>query len=83
MNIISKTIKGKEYMYQKNYTILCNSEKQAKKLAEHLNKNNENAMGNFKLKDNEIWHDYKIDMYDNEPIYKLKSSKNKISIIRL
>lgn len=83
MNIISKTVKGKEYCYSKNHTILCNSEKQAKKLAEHLNNNNDSAIGDFKLKDNEIWYDYKIDKYDSEPIYKLKNSKNKISIIRL
>lgn len=83
MNIISKTIKGKEFLYSKNYTILCNSEKQAKKLAEHLNNNNDSAVGDFKLKDNEIWYDYEIDKYDNAPIYKLKTTKNKISIIRL
>lgn len=83
MIIISKAIKGKEFLYNRNFTILCNSEKQAKKLAEHLNNNNDNAIGDFKLKDNEIWHDYKIDIYDNEPIYKLKNSKNKISITML
>lgn len=83
MYIISKTIKGKEFAYSKYYTILCNSEKQAKQLAEHLNKNNEDTIGDFKLKDNEIWYDYKIDKYDNEPIYKLKNTRNKISIIRL
>ena len=83
MNIISKTIKGKEYCYSKNHTILCSSEKQAKKLAEHLNNNNDNAIGDFKLKDNEIWYDYEIDKYDNEPVYKLKNTKNRISIIRL
>ena len=83
MNIISKTIKGKEFSYSKNHTILCNSEKQAKKLAEHLNNNNDNAIGDFKLKDNEIWYDYEIDKYDNEPVYKLKNTKNRISIIRL
>lgn len=83
MNIISKTIKGKEFVYSKNYTILCNSEKEAKILAKHLNNNNDSVIGDFKLKDNEVWHDYKIDKYDSEPIYKLKNTKNKISIIRL
>lgn len=83
MNIISKTIKGKEFMYSKKFMILCNSEKQAKQLAKHLNDNNDKTNGIFKLNENEIWHNYIIDMYDSQPTYKLKTTKNKISIIEL
>lgn len=53
------------------------------KLFVSLLKNQTISIGIFKLKENEIWRDYKIDIYDNAPIYKLKNSKNKISIIRL
>lgn len=83
MNIISKAIKGKEFMYSKKFMILCNSEKQAKTLAKHLNDNNNSAIGDFKLKDNEVWCDYIIDKYDSEPTYRLKTTKNKISIVKL
>lgn len=80
MFIISKTIKGQEYLYSNKFTILCNSKKQADKLAEHLNLHNEDSMGDFKLKDNEIWYTYEIDQYDTPPRYKLSCTKNKISI---
>ena len=83
MNIISKTIKGKEFSYSKKFMILCNSEKQAKTLAKHLNDNNDNTIGIFKLKDNEVWCDYIIDKYDSEPAYRVKTTKNKISIVEL
>ena len=81
MYIISKTIKGKEYIYWKKYSILCNSKKQAEKLAEHLNNHNEDTNGDFKLKDDEYYKVYEIDNYDPIPRYKLKSTKNKITLV--
>lgn len=81
MFIISKTIKGKEFVYSTNHSILCKDKKQADKLADFLNKNNNNTIGNFKLKDNEIYHVYEIDKYDTPPRYRLKTTKNKISIV--
>ena len=82
MDIIAKTIKGKEFIYSNKTSILCTNEKQAFKLAEFLN-NNEISNNAFKLKDNEIWHNYKIDMYDNQPKFKIKTTKNKISVIEI
>lgn len=81
MFIISKTIKGKEFVYSKNYTILCKNEKQARVLAKHLNEHNDSAIGDFKLKENELWFVYEIDKYDTTPRYRLKVTKNKISIV--
>lgn len=83
MYIISKAKKGQEFLYSKDFMIECKSEKQAKELAKHLNENNETTTGIFKLKESETWHDYKIDIYDSAPVYKVKTTKNKISIIRL
>lgn len=80
MYIISKTQKGREYLYSTEHSILCNSEKQAKMLAEHLNNHNETAMGDFKLKENEIWYVYQIDKYSTPPRYKISTTKGKISI---
>lgn len=80
MYIISKTIKGKEYLYSNKHSILCKSEEQAIQLAKHLNEHNDSTTGDFKLKDNEIWHVYKIDKYDTQPRYKLSSTNGKISI---
>ena len=80
MYIISKTVKGQEYLYSNKYSILCKSEKQANQLAKHLNEHNDNTTGDFKLKDNEIWHVYKIDKYDTPPKYRLSSTNGKISI---
>lgn len=81
MFIISKTIKGKEFVYSKNYTILCKNEKQARILAKHLNEHNESSIGYFKLKENEIWYVYEIDKYDTTPRYKLKNTKGRVSIV--
>ena len=81
MFIVSKTIKGKEFIYNNSYSILCKNEEQANKLARFLNENNDTTSNDFKLKDNEIWHTYKIDRYDTRPRYELKTTKNKISII--
>ena len=81
MFIISKTIKGKEYLYSNKHSILCKNEKQAQQLASFLNNNNNDTIGDFKLKDNELYYVYEIDQYDTQPRYKLKSTKNKISIV--
>lgn len=83
MFIISKTIKGKEFIYSTKYSILCKSKKQAKQLADFLNKNNEDTIGNFKLKENETWWVYEIDKYDAPPRYRLSTTKNKIKIVEL
>lgn len=81
MFIISKTIKGQEYVYSNKYSVLCSTKKQAVTLAEFMNKNNDTALGDFKLKDNELWHVYQIDKYDTPARYRLKCTKNKISIV--
>ena len=80
MFIISKTIKGKEFMYSNKYSILCNSQKQAQALARFLNEHNDTALNDFKLKDNELWYVYEIDQYDTAPQYKISQTKGKISI---
>lgn len=80
MFIISKTIKGKEFMYSNKYSILCNSQKQAQVLARFLNEHNDTALNDFKLKDNELWYAYEIDKYDTVPRYKISQIKGKISI---
>lgn len=81
MFIISKTTKGQEYLYSNKYSVLCRSEIQARVLAEHLNKYKHTLLGDFKLKDNELYYVYEIDQYDTPPRYKLKSTKNKITIV--
>lgn len=81
MFIISKTIKGKEYLYSNKYSILCKNKEQANQLASFLNKNNNTSISDWKLKDNELYYVYEIDNYDTQPRYKLKSTKNKISIV--
>jgi len=80
MFIVAKTIKGKEFIYANESSIYCKNENQAKKLAEHLNKNNESAIGKWKLNENELWFVYEIDNYSAIPTYRLKNTKNKISI---
>lgn len=80
MFIVSKTIKGKEFVYSGNHSILCEDEKQAQKLAHFMNNHNDTALDIFKLKDDEIWHVYEIDKYDTPARYKLKNTKSKISI---
>ena len=80
MIIISKTIKGKEFMYSNKYSILCNNQKQAQALAKFLNEHNDTTIDDFKLKDNELWYVYEIDNYDTIPRYKISQTKGKISI---
>lgn len=79
--IIAKTLKGKEFMYSNNYSILCGSKKECEILARHLNNNNDSAINDFKLKDNEIWYVYEIDNYSSTPKYKLINTKGKISVV--
>lgn len=81
MFIVAKTIKGKEFLRSKTYSILCNNKKQAEKLAKFLTENNEHNCNEWKLKDGEIYRAYEIDSYDAQPLYRLKSTKNKISIV--
>ncbi len=50
MFIISKTIKGQEYLYSNKYSILCKNKKQAMQLSSFMNKENASAIGDFKLK---------------------------------
>ena len=78
---MAKACKGEEFMYKKSSMILCKSKKQAEKLAEFLNENNETTNGEWKLKDNEIWWVYEIDKYDTTPLYKIKTTKGKIVIV--
>lgn len=80
MYIVAKTIKGKEYIYNNNYSILCSSKNIANKLCKHLIDNNKSAINEWQLKDNETWFVYQIDKYDKQPRYKLTSTKNKITI---
>lgn len=81
MYIISKTIKGQEFIYSTKHSILCKNEKQARELANFMNKNDDTALDQFKLKEDELWFVYEIDMYDTPARYRLKSTKNKISIV--
>lgn len=81
MYIISKTIKGKEYIYSNKHSILCRSREEALKLSSFLNKNNNDTIGDFKLKEDEYYKLYEIDEYDPIPRYKLKSTKNKITLV--
>lgn len=83
MFIISKTIKGNEYLYSKKHSILCRSKVQAEKLANFLNTHNDTALDTFKLKNNEIWYTYQIDDFDAPPRYKLKTTKNAIKIVSI
>ena len=80
MYIISKTIKGKEFVYYTKYSILCKNKQQAEKISTFLNEHNDTANGLFKLQDQEVWHVYQIDKYDTPPRYKVTNTKNKISI---
>lgn len=79
--ITSKSIKGKEFWFSMDYSILCKDKEQADKLTKHLNNNNNTAIGKFKLKDNEIWFTHEVGDFEKSYIpYKLKSTKNKITI---
>lgn len=83
MFYVSKAIKGKEFLHSREFSILCNSKKQAEKLAEYLNKNNETCLiDSWKLKDTEVWFVYEHgDWYSDYIPYKLKSTRGKISIV--
>jgi hypothetical protein len=78
--MVAKTIKNHEYIYNKRFTILCKSKKQAEKLAENLIKNNETCLlDNWKLKENETWWVYECE--SESPLWKLKSTNGKISLV--
>lgn len=80
--ITSKTIKNKEFIYSMKYSILCKNKDQADKLTDFLNKHDNTALGEFKLKNNEIWHTYEVGDFEKNYIpFKLKTTKNKITII--
>ena len=81
MYIVAKTKKEHAFLYSSKYSILCKNQEQAKKLSNHLNENNNNNIGNWKLKDDEMYFVYEIDKYDRQPLYRLKSTKNKISLV--
>ena len=81
MFIISKTIKGKEFIYSNKYSILCKSKEEAEKLASFMNTHNDSTVDSFKLKENETWFSYEIDQYDTPPRYRLKTTRNKISVV--
>lgn len=79
--ITSKSIKGKEFIYSMKYSILCKNKEQADKLTKHLNEHNDTAIGEFKLKNNEVWYTHEVGDYEKNYIpFKLKSTKNKITI---
>lgn len=81
MYIISKSIKGQEYLYSKRFMIECKDEKQSIRIAKHLNENNEKSIGDWKLKDNETWFSHFRDQYDGiEPQYKIVETKNSIKV---
>lgn len=81
MFIIAKSLKNHEYLYSKNSMILCKNKKQAGILADFLNNHNISAIENWKLKNNEVWFVHEIDKYDSEPMYKIKETRGKISIV--
>jgi hypothetical protein len=83
MFIISKTIKGKEFMYSKNCMIKCESKKQANFLCECMNVNNSSLNDDFKLKENELYYVYSIDKYDTQPNYRISIRKNKFYIVEI
>ena len=79
--ITSKSIKEHEYIFSMNYAILCKNKEQADKLTDFLNKHNNTAIGEFKLKNNEVWYTHEVGDYEINYIpFKLKSTKNKITI---
>jgi hypothetical protein len=79
--ITSKSIKGKEFIYSMQYSILCKNKEQADKLTKHLNNNDKTASEKFKLKDNEVWFTHEVGDYEKNYIpFRLKSTKNKITL---
>ena len=80
MFIFAKTIKNHEYIYSNKTAVLCRDKKQAQAVADFLNANNATNRGDFKLKDNEIYHVYEIDKYDKCPPYRLKTTRGKIFV---
>ena len=81
-HIISKAVKGQEFLYSKSFMMLCKNKKEADLIAQHLNENNEFTMGMFKLKEGETWHTYEIDDYDSVPQYKISQTKRGLIVKR-
>ena len=77
MAFIAKSPKGKEFIFNRNYTIACRTKKQAEQLAKYLNENN--TKGKWQLKDGEIWSVHG-DVYGVEPIFKVKKQNGNIVI---
>lgn len=78
MFFISKSKKGSEFMYMKEFTIACNSKKQAEKLADYLNENDNTTIGIWKLEDDQTWYVHE-DGYII-PLWKLKRRNGKIVV---
>lgn len=73
---IAKSCIGREFLYNRNSVIYCGSKKRATEFADFLNSQNETTIGEFKLKDGEIWYVHQ----DIEPVYKISKRKNGISV---
>lgn len=75
--VIAISCKGKEFLYRRNTAILIGKNKtRAIEVAELMNADNEKSFGEFKLKEGEIWHVHE----DIDALYKLKSTRGKISV---
>lgn len=73
---IAKSVKGREFLYDRNSVIYCGNKKRATEIADFLNSHDEFSLGEFKLKDGEIWYVHSGIM----PVYTLSRRKNKISV---
>lgn len=80
MYIIAKAKQGAEYLYNSATAIQCRSEAQAREIAQHLNSNNDTAVGVWKLKAGEVWHAYEVDGWTTAARYRLKSTRGGIKI---
>ena len=78
-NYIAMAVNGKEFLYNPLTVIKCRSGKQAQEIADFLNKNNDSSSKDFRLKDGQVWHCFE----DLEPFYRIRSTKGKISVVRL
>ena len=77
---IAKACKGHEYAYKRDTAIKCTSEKQAKGLAEYLNKNNDKMQGLLKTDATQVWHNYTDADWYIVPPYKASKRNGKIII---
>lgn len=81
MYVVAKTKKERAFVYSNKFAIACNSKQQADKLAIHLNNNNGDSVGDWKLKSGEIYFVYEVDKYSKQPLYKIKTTKNYIKVV--